>query len=125
MTFHRVDGQQELTTLASAVDAASDPLERLRGLRLLTEAATAATITAVGSARAGRCTWEQVGAALNLSKQGAQQRYSRRLAQSAEPPQSPDPKPDPRPRQRALRGDRRGARGFRVKWSVLLQVWRW
>jgi hypothetical protein len=80
-----LDAQPTLTVLADAVDNAAGPLARLRALQDLLDAATAASAQAVSAARADGTTWQEVGGALGISRQAAQQRYGRRTTSSTVP----------------------------------------
>ena len=66
-----------LIDLAMAVENGMTPLDRLVALRALKKALAVAEYAAVEEARAQRLTWGEIAASLEISKQGAQQRYSR------------------------------------------------
>jgi hypothetical protein len=83
----------QLDVLADKIAAAATLVEFLQGevdavsatgwatmlgdLRRLSSTVSSATETAVTAARAGGYSWQDIGEALNMTKQGAQQRYGR------------------------------------------------
>lgn len=85
MVSESLDAQGTLTVRARAVDTAEGPLARLRALQALLDAAAEASTEAVSAARADGKTWQEVGDALGISRQAAQQRCGRRPPPSSAP----------------------------------------
>lgn len=63
--------------LLDAAASPTDDLDAVHALGLAVQTVESATRTAVERARAAGATWEQVGHALAVTKQAAQQRYGR------------------------------------------------
>src|SRR4051794_28100214 len=84
---------RSLTDLAMAVETITTPLERLAALRSLKDALTELEHATVEEARTQRRTWNEIATALQISKQGAQQRHSRPRVRApsdtSEPPKRP------------------------------------
>jgi hypothetical protein len=97
-----------LTLLARDVEAATEALERLACLRVLTAAVAAAEREATAAARAALQLWSAIGASLGISKQAASQRI--RPQQDDAAPESPDA-------GKVSPGEHRGARSRR-SWHV-------
>jgi hypothetical protein len=70
------DRQHVLSALATAVEAAIDPLTRLRALTALVNLAREVEGQAVAEARASRHSWTVIGAALSVTKQSAARRFA-------------------------------------------------
>jgi hypothetical protein len=58
-----------------ALDAADEPIGRLRAAQRLREAAEELEAAQIEAARKAGATWNEIGACYGLTKQGAQQRF--------------------------------------------------
>lgn len=95
--------QGTLTTLATVVDETADPIARLEGLAMLGSRLDATTMDTVAAARADGRSWAQVGRALAITRQAAQQRFGRPPSTGSPVEPVPEPQRRPRRRQRAPR----------------------
>ena len=60
----------------SIENADRDPLGALRGIRKSTQSVQAAVPEIVAMAREQRCTWEEIGDALGITRQAAWERFT-------------------------------------------------
>ena len=81
---------QRLRDAAKAFEAAHTPLDALAAAKLVREAADDLEREAVAAARADGASWLRIGAVYQLTKQGAQQRFKARRAESPEEPAASD-----------------------------------
>lgn len=76
MSTNNDDGEHVLTSLARAVEAATGPLEQLAAIRALADAVRTVERDVVAAARRQRASWAEVGAALGVTKQAVQRRFT-------------------------------------------------
>lgn len=73
------DKIDNLAELLSGIDATyRGGLDTVQALRMIAETANSALTQAVAQARAEGATWDQIGRALDTTRQAAQQRYGNR-----------------------------------------------
>lgn len=88
------DRVQDLTEALAAYRAAGDPLAVVDAARRVREAADALEADAIGSARTHGASWSKIGAKYGLTKQGAQQRFTKRGTESKKKTRTDAPPPD-------------------------------